>query len=339
MKKPGDTQRHLTLCKMAWISCAAVLSIHALTARAADTWTPRRPIEVIVPSAPGGGLDLVGRTLQSVIVQEKLSPKPVTVINRPGGGGTVGLAYMNSHPKNGHYVSVQALPLITNQITGLSKIGLEDVTPLAVFVTEQVVFSAAADGPIKSGKDLIDMLHKNPADVSIAVSSSPGGQSHDAAALVLKAAGLDPKKLKIVFFDSGGEAVTSLMGGHVTASATPAGVVLGPAQAGRIKLIGIPAAAREPGALADVPTWKEQGIDAEFTTWRVLVGPKGMTPAEIAWWDDVLKKATASPEWAAAVKRNLWTAEYKDSADTKVFLENEKTRLTPLLSELGLAKD
>lgn len=317
---------------------AALLVANPVMSFAVETWQPHRPVEIVVPSAPGGGLDLVARTLQSVIQQEKLSSRPVTVLNRPGGGGTVSIAYINSHEGDGHYVTVQALPLITNHITGLSTIGLNDVTPLAVFVTEQVVFSVPGNSPIKSGKDLVDMLKKDPQSVAMGVSSSPGGQSHDAAALVIKAAGQDPKKLKVVFFDSGGEAMTALMGGHVTVAATPAGVVLGPSEAGRVRMIAIPGPHREQGALANVPTWKEQGLDIDFTTWRVLVGPKNMTPAEIAWWDNVLKKATASPEWATAVKRNLWTADYKDSAQTRAFLQSEQARLTPLLGDLGLAR-
>ena len=76
----------------------------------------------------------------------------------------------------------------------------------------------------------------------------------------------------------------------------------------------------------------------DFSTWRVLVGPKNMTPDEIAWWDSVLKKATSSPEWIAAAKRNLWTVDYKNSAETKVFLNEEQKRLTSLLTDLGLAK-
>jgi len=315
-------------------ACAALPRIAA----AADAWQPRRPIELVVPAAAGGGLDLVARTLQSVIQQEHLASRPMTIVNRPGGGGTVGIAYLNTHPGDGHYVSVQALPLVTNSITGLSQVGLNDVTPLAMFVTEEVLFSVPASSPIKTGKDLVDLMRKDPGSVSLAVSSSPGGQSHIAASLVLKAAGQDPKKLKIVFFDSGGEAVTALMGGHVTAAATPAGTVLGPAQAGQIRLIAVPNGERGIGLLADVPTWKEQGVDVDFSTWRVLVGPKGMTPAEIAWWDDVLKRATSSPLWAAAVKRNLWTAAYRNSAATKQFLNDEHARLAPLLSDLGLAK-
>jgi len=319
--------------------CAALLGAPALSAHAAGAWRPHRPVEIVVPSAAGGGLDLVARTLQNAITQEKLSNEPVTVLNRPGGGGTVGLAYINTHRGDGQYVSVQALPLVTNRITGLSKIGVDDVTPLGMFVTEQVVFSVPASSPIKTGKDLIAMLRQNPRSVTIGVSSSPGGQSHDAAALVVKAVGQDPRKLKIVFFDSGGEAVTSLMGGHVTVTATPAGTVIGPSQSGRVRMIAIAGGEREGGALAAVPTWKEQGLDVDFTTWRVLVGPKGMPANEIAWWNNVLQKATSSPEWAAAVKRNEWTAAYRDSAQTKQFLDDENKRLGSLMGELGLARN
>lgn len=331
--------KRLTSSRAVLAMCTALLAAQAFPALAADAWEPHRPIEIVVPSAAGGGLDLVARTLQNAIVQEKLSSKPITVLNRPGGSGTVGIAYINNHHGDGHYVSVQALPLVTNQITGLSKVGIGDVTPLGMFVTEQVVFSVPASSPIKTGKDLIAMLKQNPQSVTIGVSSSPGGQSHDAAALVVKAAGQDPKKLKIVFFDSGGEAVTSLMGGHVTVTATPAGTVIGPSQSGRTRMIAVAGGERDGGALADVPTWKEQGLDVDFTTWRVLVGPKGMSADEIAWWDNVLQKATSSPEWAEAVKRNEWTAAYRNSAQTRQFLDDEAGRLGPLMGELGLARN
>jgi putative tricarboxylic transport membrane protein len=270
--------------------------------------------------------------------QDKLSEQPVTVLNKPGGSGTVGIAYINSHKGNGNYVCIQALPLITNTITGQSEIGLKDVTPLAVLVTEQIIFSVAADSPIKSGKDLAEKLKTDPQSVSIGVSSSPGGQSHDAAALVTKAAGGEPKNLKVVFFDSGGEAATALMGGHITVAVTPAGVILGPAQTGKIRIIAIPAESRVGGPLADVPTWKEQGVDAVFSTWRVIVGPKGMTPEQIAWWDNTLAKVTASPEWQTALGRNQWTANYLNSKDAAAFFDSENTRLTALLTDLGLAK-
>jgi putative tricarboxylic transport membrane protein len=334
------TRRDLLVSGSAAIGLGAVgLTVAGFPAPAfAAAWQPRRPLEIVVPSAPGGGQDLAARTLQGIVEQLKLSSKPFTVLNRPGGGGTVGIAYINTHAGDGHYTCVQALPLITNRITGQSEIGLDDVTPLAQLLTEPVVFSAGAVSPIKSGKDLVDMLKKDPTSVTVGVSSSPGGQSHIAAALLLKAIGIDPARLKIVFFDSGGEAATALMGGHITVSATPAPVVVGPSQGGKLRMIAVPAAQREKGALADVPTWKEQGVDVEFSTWRVLVGPKGMTPEEIAWWDNVLGKAILSPEWAKAAETNMWSIDYKNSKDVKGFLDSEQIRLAALLKELGLAK-
>jgi putative tricarboxylic transport membrane protein len=329
---------------MRWNRLAAALigGVAAIAAQAgvakADEWQPKRQLEIVVPSAPGGGQDLAARTLQGVMEQLQASPKPITVLNKPGGGGTVAIAYINTHEGDGHYSAVQALPLITNRLTGESEIGLADVTPIAQLLTEQVIFSVAGDSPVKNGKDLIDMLHKDPSSVSVGVSSSPGGQSHIAAALVLQAIGEDPAKLKIVFFDSGGEAATALMGGHVTVAVTPAPVVLGPSKAGKVRMIAVPATMRQQGDLAEVPTWKEQGVDVEFATWRVLVGPKNMTPDELAWWDGALGKVMASPEWAAAAQRNLWTVDYKSSADLKAFLDSENTRLASLLKDLGLAK-
>ena len=304
----------------------------------ADAWQPKRPVEVVVPSAPGGGQDLAARTLQGVMEQLKVSPKPIIVSNKPGGGGTVSIAYINTHEGDGDYSAVQALPLITNRLTGESEIGLDDVTPIAQLLTEQVVFTVATDSPYKTGKDLAEALKKDPAGVVVGVSSSPGGQSHIAAAMVLQALGLDPAKLKIVFFDSGGEAVTALMGGHIQVSATPVPNVLGPVQAGKLRMVAVPAAHRLPGALADVPTWKEQGVDVTFATWRVLVGPKNMGADELAWWDEALGKVMASNEWKTAAERNLWTVDYKNSKDLKAFLESENTRLAALLKDLGLAK-
>jgi putative tricarboxylic transport membrane protein len=304
----------------------------------AQEWHPNRPLELVVPSAAGGSADLVMRTLQNVVGQMKTSDEPFMVVNKPGGGGTVSIAYIDTHSGDARSVALQSLPLITNRVTGSSTLGLADVTPLAQVVTEPIAFSVPAGSPIMNGRDLIARLRNDPGGVTIAVSSSPGGQSHIAAALLLKSAGLDPRKLKIVFFDSGSQALTALMGDHVTASVTSADVVAAAAQSGKVRIIATPAATRQAGEWSSVPTWKEQGVDFEFSTWRILVGPRNMTPSQIAWWDAVLAKAVASPQWAAAAKRNLWNVDYKNSAQTRAFLTSENVRLSALLGELGLAR-
>jgi putative tricarboxylic transport membrane protein len=328
---------HLWRALLVVASCAAMLAAWRAQAQGTD-WQPTRPIEIVVPSAPGGGLDITGRTLQRLVQEGKYADYPATVVNKAGGSGTIGIAYINQHKADGHYICVQSPALLTNGITGTSAIGLKDVTPIALLVTEDIIFSVGADSPIKTGGDLVAQMKRDPASVSIAVSSSPGGHSHVAAALLAKAIGSDPKTLKMVFFGSGGEATTALMGGHVTVALTPASSILGHRQAGRVRVIGIAAASRLSGPFADVPTWKEQGVDIEFYAWRSLVGPRGMTPAQLAWWDATLAKVTASPQWQTDVERNQWTSNYKNSAETAAFFAAEHDKLAAVLGELGLAK-
>ncbi|MBI1776676.1 MAG: tripartite tricarboxylate transporter substrate binding protein [Proteobacteria bacterium] len=328
--------RHRRLLGLTLIAVSALGAAVAMAQEKA--WRPMRAVELVVPSAPGGGLDITARTLQRLFQEEKVADQPVTVVNKPGGSGTIGIAYINQHKGDGHFICVQSPPLMTNEIIGSSQLGLKDVTPVALLVTEEIIFSVAADSPIKTGRDLVDALRKDPDSIAIAVSSSPGGHSHAAAALVMKAVGGDPKKLKMVFFASGGEAATAVMGGHVAVAVTPASAILGHRQAGRIRVIGIPSEARLPGALADVPTWKEQGVDVVFYAWRTLVGPKGMTQVELDWWDNALAKLTRSPQWQEDVRRNLWTANYRNSKDVGAFFAAEHARLAQVLGELGLAK-
>ena len=154
----------------------------------------------------------------------------------------------------------------------------------------------------------------------------------------MKAAGGDPKALKMVFFGSGAEVSAALMGNHVTLGLTPASSILGGVQSGKLRVIAIPAAHRVGGVLADVPTWQEQGIDVVFSAWRSLAGPRGMSEDQLAWWDAMLAQLTKTAAWQKDVERNVWTADYKDHKQTAEFFREEEQRLQGVLGELGLAK-
>jgi putative tricarboxylic transport membrane protein len=339
LQKSGEeTMRDYRRHTMPALACAALFLAAPLAQAQTKDWRPQRTIEIVVPSAPGGGLDVTGRTVQHILQEGKLIDQASTVVNKPGGSTTVGIAYINQHRGDAHYILVQSPPLLTNTITGTTPVGLKDVTPVALLVTEEIIFSVAADSPIKNAADLARMLKNDSASVTIAVSSSPGGHSHAAAALVAKAAGGDPKKLKMVFFNSGAESATALLGGHVMLAATPASSILGHRQAGKLRVIGIPTEKRLAGALADAPTFKEQGYDVVFSAWRAMVGPKNMTPAQLAWWDATLAKVTATPEWKAAAERNEWTLDFRDSTQVAAFFDEQSAKLAEVLGELGLAR-
>jgi putative tricarboxylic transport membrane protein len=305
-------------------------------AAAQDPLAPDRPVEIIVPSAPGGGLDVTARALQAVVQQGKLMEQPTVVINKPGGSTALGVAYLNEHPGDGGYICIQAPPMVTNAIVGLSDIDIEDVTPLGLLFEEDIIFSVKSDSRFADGKALVKQLLADPQSVSIGISSALGAHSHLATALLMKAAGGDPSKLKVVVFGSGSEAAIAVLGGHVDVAVTPASSILGHKEAGTLRVIGVPSEKRGIGALADAPTWKEQGVDYVFGNWRFVLGPKDMTPPQIAYWDGVLSKVVEQPEWKKLTLNNNWTPAFRNSSELRTFLIKQRAELTTILRDLGM---
>jgi putative tricarboxylic transport membrane protein len=304
----------------------------------AQTWQPDKSIEIVVPTTPGGGIDRTARLLQKIIQEGGLSPVPVTVTNKPGGGGAVSLVYLNQHSGDAHFVAINSPNLIANDLNGRGAVKYRDVTPLANLFSEYTVVAVRTESPLKSGRDFVDALRKDPQSLAVSTPTTLGSVNHLSFALVAKAAGVDPRKLKAVVLGSGGDAVTALLGGHIDAhTGTPSSVVR-MVQGGKVRALAILAPKRIGGPYADTPTWTELGYKAVMDTWRGVIGPKGMTAAQIAWWDGVLAKVVASPLWKEALEQNTWEANYLNSAQTRKQFDAEHAEYRAILGELGMLK-
>ncbi len=321
-------------CIGVFISAGAVLLAQGAPAQ----WKPEKAVEIIVGTGAGGGQDKTARTLNRLLADKRLVETPITVVNKPGGGGAVGWAYLNQHAGDAHYVEIANTTLLTNQINGRSAVGYADITPLAMMYSESVALSVRTESPLITGKDLIERLKKDSASVSASVGSSAGGPNHIAFALIAKAAGGDVKKLKTVVFQGGGEAVTATLGGHVDLISSAANNVIPFLAAGKMRVLGVTAPQRLTGALANVPTWKEQGIDVRITNWRLLAGPKGMTVAQIAYWDGVIARLARTDEWKKDLDNNVFEDMYMNSETAKRYLKTEFEQFHSALTEVGLAK-
>ena len=313
----------------------ALCAMHCASAPAAD-WTPDKAVEIVVGVTPGGPVDVSARIIQKILQDKRMIAQPVSVINRPGANNALAWLYINQHAGDGHYLAMTLPNIVTNRITGTHDLNYTDITPLAQLNSEYIVFSVKADSPLKTGADLLNRLRSNPAALSIAFSNI-GSANHVGAGLVMKTAGLDVKKLKFVAFKGASEAVTALLGGHVDAIASSASTVAAQVQAVSLRLIAV-AAPQRLKAHPSVATWKEQGVAASFANWRGVIGPKGMTAAQIAFWDDLLGKVVRSDEWLREIAHYGWEPEYLNSADSRKFLDRQNEELKALLAELGLAR-
>jgi putative tricarboxylic transport membrane protein len=154
----------------------------------------------------------------------------------------------------------------------------------------------------------------------------------------LKAAGVDIRKLRTVVFKSGGESVVALMGGHVDLAVGAPEQAMQHVQSGKVRPLAVAAPQRLAGAFAAVPTWKEQGINVMADTWRGIVGPKGLGDAQITFWDRTLAQMVATEDWKKDVEKNLWEPAYRNSAETRKFLDEEYRALRAVIVDLGLTK-
>jgi putative tricarboxylic transport membrane protein len=307
-------------------------------AYAQPAWKPDKPVEILVGTSAGGPQDHMARLLQKMLQDRRWFEPPVSVVNKPGGGGAVGLTYLNQHTGDGRYLMINATTMLSNHVTGKTAFAYTDFTPIAIMGVEYVCVSVRADSPIRSAQDLIDRLKKDPASLSVAVGTALGNATHMSFALAMKGAGVDIRKLRTVVFNSGGESMTAALGGHVDVAASAPSSVLQQAEAGKLRILAIGAPQRASGALAGVPTWKELGIDSAFELWRGLAGPRGLSREQIAFWDDVLGKTVRTDEWKKDLAQNHVENVYRDSAATGRFWKSQEAEVRTVLGDLGLAR-
>lgn len=304
----------------------------------AQPWKPARSVEIIVGSGPGGGADITGRLMQKLF-QEKLLPDVASsVVNKTGGGSTLSFIYLNQHAGDAHYLALTLQPMITGPLMIPGQITYTEMTPLAHLINEYVGFGVRPDAPYKTGRDVIERLKKDPTSLSIGLSTALAGSNHLATVLALKAAGVDIKKLRVVVVKGSTEAVAGVMGGHLDIAAGSAAGMMPFIESGKLHGIAVSGPKRLGGAFANVPTWKEQGVDSVYANWRGVVGPKGLTAAQIAYWDGIFAKLVQMPEWRDELVRLLQDPVYLNSRETKAFLDAQHQELRAVLVDLGLAK-
>lgn len=320
-----------------WRLMVASFLLAAAGTAAAQEWRPSRNIDIIVSSGPGSASDREARVTQKLL-QELPGMPPVVVTNRQGGGGTVAWTFVSQRAGDAHYLSTLNVALLTNQILGSTQIRYQDLTPLTILMREYIAVWTRAESPIASAKDLLARLKKIPSSVSFGLSPALGNQNHIVLGMLARAAGIDPKGMKIVVYSSGGQGTTAALGGHVDVWAGTLGGAMPHAQAGTIRVLGISTEQRQPGKAAELPTFREQGIDAAYFAYRGFLGPGGLTPAQRAFWDQSFTKMVQTADWKRVEEEHGWGSGFLASADTRKHLDNEFENLKKILSDLGVTK-
>ncbi|MGH8666648.1 MAG: Bug family tripartite tricarboxylate transporter substrate binding protein [Burkholderiales bacterium] len=309
----------------------------AAPAFAQSGWKPSRSVMFIVPNAVGGTSDRAARTLQRIMQVHKLIDVPIVIVNRPGGSGTLALTQLHSSSTDGHVMMLMNSITMSAHIAGLTPYSHADFTPLALLVDEYYGVHVRADSPLRSATDLLARLRKAP-DALTFGSASPTGDNYLSLLRALKTGGIDVKRAKVVSFPGGAEIALALLGGHVDVTHSGLGNVLAHVREGRMRVLAISGPKRLWGPFADVPTWKEAGVDMTASGWRGVLGPKDLPQPQVAYWQEVLRKVTQTPEWKQDLDKNFWVDAYANAAETRRRLDREYAEIKQAMSALGMAK-
>lgn len=313
----------------------AVMAVSCVAPAVAQTWSPDKAVEIAVSSAPGGSNDRIARTLQRIMQEQKLVPVPVSVLNKPGGNQTISRVYINQNPGDAHYMDIGNPTLIANTIAGRQQ--YTDFTPIALLVNEFSAFSVRTDSPLQNAKDLVAQLKKDPDSIAIGVSNR-GGTNHLAISLLAKAGGVDPKRLKVVVFKTNAEGITALLGGHIQLVSSAVGTAVGRMRDGKTRILSVSSTERLGGDLAQVPTLREQGYDVSLSNWRAIIGPRGLSAAQVAYWENVLEKVVATDEWKGVLAKYFLDGHFLRGREFGEYMKKEYGETKTIMTELGLVK-
>ena len=317
-----------------------ILMISVLSAGAAhaQAWKPSQPVEIIVNCAPGCGPDKMGRVMQRIFQASHLVDTAISIQNKTGGGGAVAQTYLNQFAGNGHYLFHTGKSVLTTHAMGRSVAPYTELTPVANLFGEYIGVAVKADSPIKSGRDLIERLRKDPAAISFGIATSLGNTNHQGVAGALKKAGVDIRKTRNVVFQSGALAITAMLGGHIDAVPVSVGSWVPHMKASVVRVIAVSSAERLPGFFASIPTWREQGADSVVSNWRGVFGPRGMSAAQVAYWENVFQRTVETADWKNEMVVLNGLAEFMGATRLKKYLEEDYADIKAFLIELEMAK-
>lgn len=317
---------------------AATLAI-GLAATPALAWEPEGDVEILVTVGPGTSPDQLARQLQAIWRTQGTVKNNVIVTNKPGGGGAVGFGYLNNeHAGSGSNLVIAGASMVSNKLAGRSKIGCSEVTPIGHIFAEYIGIAVHPDSPIKDAKDLLEKLKADPQSVSIGIATSRGNSNHQAIALAAKKYGIDVKKLKTVVFQAGSEARTAVMGKHVDVVPASVGSLVKQVEAGQLRLLAVTAPERMAGAVSNVPTWKELGLEAVVSNWRGLMGPKDMPAEAVAYWEGVLEKTMQDAEFKKSADAAFQSATLMKHEQFAAYCKQEEENLSLILSDMGMGE-
>ncbi|HJX78913.1 Bug family tripartite tricarboxylate transporter substrate binding protein [Glutamicibacter sp.] len=320
--------------KIAYGAVVAVIAGLAFTNAAASGGesSARSKLVLMAPAAPGGGWDGFSREAQQAI-KSIGGVNNVQVTNVPGAGGTIGLSQFAQMTGRHDMLMTTGGVMIGATELAKSETSLKDVVPIARLADDYAVLVVPSKSDIKTLDDFVELWKKDPGGTSIS-GGSLGSIDHLLTGLVAQKVGIDPAETNYIAYSGGGEALTSMLAGTTVGGMSGYNEVADQIEVGTLRALAISSPERLEGV--DVPTFKEQGVDAEMANWRGFAGAPGITEEQEQEFVEIITEFRESEHWQSALERNSWTDNFMIGDEFDKFIDNETAVTAEIVKGLGL---
>ena len=294
---------------------------------------PTRPISIVVAFPPGGLADNTARPVAAVL--ERLLKQPVAIINKAGAAGAVGNQSVATAKPDGYtllmaLVSVSVLPEVDKLFVRPQNYTLAQLTGIARVNADPSMLVVRADTPWKTLKDLVEDARKRPGEI-VFTSSGLYGAAHIPMEMFIKAAGIKMRHLPTT---GGGPMMNAMLGGHAQVVMTPVSLAAAHVKAGKLRLLAHSGTAPVV-AFPEVPSFKSQGYDVEYTAWAGLAAPKGTPPHVIKILRDAMREVVKSPEVVSSHAKFQTPVAYMDADEFNAWWAKDAERLAEVVKQIG----
>lgn len=301
----------------------------------AEEFSPKNPT-LIAAGSPGGGLDTHARMLSDAIGETDVTAN-FSVENIGGGGGNPARSSLLDRPNNGNTVVVESNRIFLAPLIGTTEMTLEDFTPLAKLTTDYLVWAVRDDSKFTSATQVLDSVKDNPKSVSFGVGTVPSDDQINVLQAAENSGVEDLRSVNIVAFESGGDLLTNLLGGHVDVISTGLSEVAEQVEAGDVRLLSISAPESQGGPAEGAPTWNELGIDFTLDHWRGVFGPADMPENAVQWWESTIKAAIETEAWQQQAEKLQLETDYQPGQEfLEQSIEPQLQQYEDLLTKVGL---
>jgi putative tricarboxylic transport membrane protein len=307
---------------------AAVLA--AAPAYAQDRY-PSKRLNWTIAFGPGGGNDIMSRTIISIIEKYKLYPESIVPENRTGGSGAVGWGHVFNQKGNPYHISSTSGSFITTPLQANTPWQPGSFTPIALLASDDLIIVVNGKSKIRTFKEFLDQAR--------AKSPSIGGMGtvnvdFIVPKLLSEKAGF---KFEYVAFNKQGELTTAVLSNALDAMMVNPGEVLGLLQSGDLRALAY-SGKKTPKVLGDIPTFGEAGYELGISMPRGLVLAPDVPKEAQQWWIETVKKVVQTPEWKAYVEKQLLTENVMYGEDFRAFLQKTQNAFADILRKQGAIK-